>query len=76
MKRVLIGFFVLLALVCGGFYLTLGAGGLERKMTLSGVYAVRKPGGYDAICFLDADSKEGGLSCLPLSQVCSDCGKR
>lgn len=51
----------------------MGAGGFKRMVTLTGVYAVCKPGGYDAVCFLDADSKQGGLSCLPLSAVGGGC---
>lgn len=60
--------------IAGVIYLCMGDGGLKRAMTLSGVYAVCKPGGYEAVCFLDSDSKEGGLSCLPLSQVGGKCG--
>lgn len=48
----------------------IGAGGFKRMVTLTGVYAVCKPNGYDAICFLDADSKQGGLSCIPYSGEC------
>jgi len=51
----------------------MGAGGFKRMVTLTGVYAVCKPGGYEAVCFLDADSKQGGLSCLPLSAVGGEC---
>ena len=51
----------------------LGAGAFERHFTLSGVYAVCKPKGYDAVCFLDSDAKDGGLSCLPLSAVGGKC---
>lgn len=50
-------------------YQFMGAGGLKRMVTLTGIYAVCKPGGFDAVCFLDADSKDGGLSCLPLKDV-------
>ena len=46
-----------------------GAGGFERHFTLSGIYAVVRPNGYDAICFVDADSKQGGVMCLPCSTV-------
>ncbi len=51
-------------------YTMLGAGGFKRMVTLTGIYAVCKPNGYDAICFLDADSKDGGLSCIPYSGEC------
>ena len=53
--------------------MTMGAGGLERKFTFSGIYPVCKPKGYDVVCFLDADSADGGLSCLPLSQAGGKC---
>lgn len=46
-----------------------GPGGFQRKMTLSGVFVVERPDGYDAACFGDADSKQGGLSCIPCSQI-------
>jgi hypothetical protein len=56
-------------------YFSTGSGGFKRMMTLTGVYAVCKPGGYDAVCFLDADSVQGGLSCLPLSAVGGECAR-
>jgi hypothetical protein len=70
---------ILIATVCtvlilgSGLYFFLGAGAFDRHFTISGIYAVCKPKGYDAVCFLDADSKEGGLSCLPLSAVGGKC---
>lgn len=51
----------------------MGDGGFKRMVTFSGVYAVCKPGGYEVVCFLDADGREGGLSCLPLSQAGGAC---
>jgi len=48
----------------------MGSGGFKRMVTLTGIYAVCKPNGYEAICFLDADSNEGGLSCIPYSGEC------
>lgn len=53
----------------------MGAGGFKRMVTLTGIYGICKPGGYEAVCFLDADSKDGGLSCLPLAQVGGECRK-
>lgn len=44
-----------------------GAGSFKRMLKVSGVYSVSKPDGYDVVCFLDADSRNGGLSCLPLA---------
>lgn len=68
---------VLVALLIVGIslYLMMGAGGFKRMVTISGIYAVCKPGGYDAVCFLDADSHDGGLSCLPLAAVGGECRK-
>lgn len=51
-------------------YDMMGSGGFKRMVTLTGVYAVCKPAGYDAVCFLDADSKSGGLSCIPFNGEC------
>lgn len=71
MKHWRLWLFVSLFFLLGGaiVYTMMGAGGFKRMVTVTGVYAVYKPGGYDAVCFLDADSKQGGLSCLPLSSV-------
>lgn len=51
----------------------MGEGALKRHMTLSGVYSICKPDGYEVVCFLDADGKDGGMFCLPLSQVGGKC---
>ncbi len=60
-----------IALVIGlVIFSMMGAGGFKRMTTLTGIYAVCKPNGYDAICFLDADSKDGGLSCIPYAGEC------
>lgn len=75
MKYWIGGGFLILVLIGLGFWSTLGDGGLKRMVTMSGIYAVCKPGGYDAVCFLDADSREGGLSCLPLAQIGGECKK-
>lgn len=53
----------------------MGAGGFKRMVTVSGVYAVCKPQGYDVVCFLDADSKDGGMACVPLSLAGGECRK-
>jgi len=63
---------VIIAII-GAFFM--GSGGFKRMITITGVYAVCKPSGYDAVCFLDADSSNGGLNCLPLSQVGGECKK-
>lgn len=46
-------------------YFLTGDGGFRRVITISGIYPILRPGGYDVVCFADADGKEGGLSCLP-----------
>lgn len=46
-----------------------GDGSFKRMVTISGVYSICRPDNYDVVCFGDADSKHGGLFCMPLSQV-------
>jgi hypothetical protein len=50
-----------------------GDGSFKRMVTISGVYSICKPDGYEVVCFLDADGREGGMFCLPLSQVGGAC---
>ena len=50
-----------------------GDGALKRHVTMSGLYTVCKPDGYPVVCFLDADGKQGGLFCMPLSAVGGEC---
>jgi hypothetical protein len=50
-----------------------GDGSFKRMVTVSGVYSICKPDGYEVVCFLDADGKEGGLACLPLNQAGGAC---
>ena len=50
-----------------------GEGSFKRMMTISGIYTICKPDGYDVVCFLDADGKEGGVYCLPLAQAGGKC---
>lgn len=50
-----------------------GDGALKRHVTFSGIYPVCRPSGYDVVCFMDADSKNGGASCVPLSQAGGKC---
>jgi hypothetical protein len=72
-----------LALICGlifvlsiaALFATLGAGSFKRMVTVSGVYSICKPDDYEVVCFLDADASEGGVFCLPLSQVGGECKK-
>lgn len=41
-----------IAAVAGVAILVSGDGGFKRMVTISGVYSVCKPGGFDAVCFL------------------------
>jgi len=50
-----------------------GDGAFKRHMTMSGLYSVCQPDGYPVVCFLDADGKQGGLFCMPLSEVGGKC---
>lgn len=52
-----------------------GAGGFERMVKISGIYSICRPDKYDVVCFLDADSKDGGMFCMPLSAVGGECKK-
>ena len=68
-------FFSLVGIITLVLHTVLGAGGLKRMVTLSGVYSVCRPDNYDVVCFLDADSKSGGLACVPLSLAGGKCTK-
>jgi hypothetical protein len=64
--------FTALALAMVAFWITFeltGAGSFKRLVTISGIYPVCKPGGYNVVCFLDADSRQDGPSCLPLEDI-------
>jgi len=50
-----------------------GDGALKRQFTVAGIYSVCKPDGYPVVCFADSDGKDGGLFCMPLSQVGGKC---
>jgi hypothetical protein len=50
-----------------------GDGAFKRHVTMSGLYSVCKPDGYPVVCFLDADGKNGGLFCMPLSEAGGKC---
>lgn len=50
-----------------------GDGALKRQFTVGGVYSICKPDGYPVVCFADADGKDGGLFCMPLSAVGGKC---
>lgn len=72
---IIFGFICIAALIIAGVLSLTGAGGFKRMVTLSGVYSICRPDGYDAVCFLDADGKDGGMYCMPLSQVGGGCKK-
>lgn len=36
----------------------MGDGGFKRMVTITGVYSICKPDGYEVVCFLDADGRE------------------
>lgn len=71
-RAVLIGTLVAVIAVWAIFAFS-GDGSFKRMTTFSGVYSICKPDGYDVVCFLDADGAEGGVFCLPLSQVGGKC---
>lgn len=48
-----------------------GSGAWQRRLTISGIYAVCQPSGYQAVCFVDKAG--GGMSCLALNQVGGEC---
>lgn len=50
-----------------------GDGAFKRQFTMKGLYSICKPDGYPVVCFADADGKEGGLFCMPLSEVGGKC---
>lgn len=56
-----------------GLLAACGDGALKRQFTMAGVYSICKPDGYPVVCFADADGKDGGLYCMPLSEVGGKC---
>ena len=50
-----------------------GDGAFKRQFTMKGLYSICKPDGYPVVCFADADGKDGGLFCMPLSEVGGKC---
>ncbi|GEM_PF-2059627 len=56
-----------------GLLTACGDGALKRQFTYKGIYSVCKPDGYPVVCFADADGKDGGLFCMPLSEVGGKC---
>ncbi|WP_435018537.1 hypothetical protein TA3x_000514 [Tundrisphaera sp. TA3] len=74
MKLALIAFVAIISLVAVlSLSLSIGDGGFRRMVTITGVYSICRPDGYDAVCFVDADGKDGGLFCMPLSQLGNEC---
>ncbi|PZO79908.1 MAG: hypothetical protein DI626_11420 [Micavibrio aeruginosavorus] len=67
--------FTLGLITCAAFFslAACGDGALKRQFTVGGVYSICKPDGYPVVCFADADGKDGGLFCMPLSEVGGKC---
>jgi hypothetical protein len=74
--KIVIGLFLLslLAFLTSIIYM-MGDGGFKRMVTITGIYSICKPDGYEVVCFLDADGNEGGMFCVPLSAVGGECKK-
>lgn len=56
-----------------GIKMVAGAGAFKRHIVMTGVYSICRPDGYPVVCFLDADGKDGGMFCLPLSLIGNKC---
>lgn len=69
MKGTLFGLAVIVVFAIGAASIALlsGEGSLKGRLTLKGVYAVCKPEGAEAVCFINKDS--GDIACLPLTAV-------
>lgn len=67
---------VILIMLATIISITIGAGGFKRMVTITGIYSVCRPDNYEVVCFLDADGKEGGMFCMPLSILGGDCKKK
>lgn len=63
----------LLALTALALLTGCGDGAFKRQFTVAGIYTVCKPHGYPVVCFADADSKDGGLFCMPLAEAGGKC---
>lgn len=72
--KLLAGVIIILLLLVMGFYYMTGPGWLARNMTISGVYTVLRPDGYDVACFGDSGHRDGGLNCVPCSLI-NNCKK-
>lgn len=75
--KIIIGtIFIILSWLVGKLLVDMtGAGGFKRMVTITGVYSVCRPDKYDVVCFLDADSKQGAMSCIPLANIGGECKK-
>jgi hypothetical protein len=58
------------AAICLGSILS-GDGGMKRMTTISGVYAVCTPGGYQVVCFMEKGNS--GIDCMPLMDAGGVC---
>lgn len=68
MKYKLFVIAIVVILLVLGLLSIMGDGGFKRMVTISGVYSVRS-NDYPVVCFMDADSNQGGLSCLSLATI-------
>lgn len=76
MKRfIMVGIIVVIMVVLIVIFSITGEGSFKRLVTISGVYSICKPDGYEVVCFLDADGKEGGMFCVPLANAGGACKK-
>lgn len=53
--------------VFAGILILTGDGGLARMTTLSGIYAVERPGGHPVVCFVERAAS--AMDCVPMSQM-------
>lgn len=72
---IVVGLILVISLIGWTALSLMGDGALKRMTTIGGVYSVCKPDGYDVVCFLDADSDQGGLSCVPITLAGGVCKK-
>lgn len=58
---------IIVCLLVWGVSFLFGDGGFQRMTTLSGIYAVERPSGYNVVCFVERSY--GAMQCLPYSEV-------
>ena len=60
---------VILMATAGWFIFLRGSGGLTRMVSITGIYAICQPKGYDVVCFGDTAGSDGGVFCMKLSDA-------